>query len=64
MKPDIQQYFSYQYDPCGHLHVRIHKDFIDELGWNDQDLELSFGGIRKMNDWGKDATLTIHKHVR
>ena len=60
INPDIQRYFDYKYVD-GDLHIYIRKDFVDELGWNEKDLELSFGGIRRMNDWGQNATLTIHK---
>ena len=39
--------------------ISISNEFVKELGWG-KDLELSFGGIRSMNDWGTDPTLTIH----
>ena len=59
MKPNIQDYFRYHYDGSGNLQISIANEFVKELGWG-KDLELSFGGIRSMNDWGTDPTLTIH----
>ena len=60
LDPDIQQHFDYKYVE-GELHIYIRKEFVEELGWTDQDLEMSFGGIRKMNKWGDDVNLSIHK---
>ena len=57
MKPNIQDYFRYHYDGSGNLQISISNEFVKELGWG-KDLELSFGGIRAMNDWGTDPTLT------
>ena len=59
MNQDIQRYFEYEYDEGGNLHIKIAATFVKELKW-DSDLEISFGGIRRMNDWGTDPTLTIH----
>jgi len=61
MKPNIQEYFTYWYDDDGDLRINIDRDFIRELKWHDTDLELSFGGITKMNDWGSDVRLTIQQ---
>ena len=60
IKPNIQDYFDYKYVE-GELHIYVRKELVDELGWDEKDLELSFGGIRHMNSWGKDAYLSIHK---
>lgn len=59
MSPDIQKYFHYHYDGSGNLQITIENTFLKQLGWS-KDLEISFGGIRRMNDWGSDPTLTIH----
>ena len=58
--PNIQKYFDYKFIEC-ELHIYIRKEFVKELGWTNKDLEMSFGGIRKMNKWGDDVTLSIHK---
>ena len=58
--PNIQEYFDWKYVE-GELHIYIRKELVEELGWTEKDLELSFGGIRRMNSWGKDAHLSIHK---
>ncbi len=58
--PNIQKYFDYKFIE-GELHIYIRKEFVKELGWTNKDLEMSFGGIRKMNKWGDDVTLSIHK---
>jgi hypothetical protein len=58
--PDIQKYFDYKFIE-GELHIYIRKEMVDELGWTNSDLEMSFGGIRRMNSWGDDVHLTIHK---
>jgi hypothetical protein len=60
MNPDIQRYFEYSYDEGGNLHITILAPFVKELKWDSSDLEISFGGIRRMNDWGSDPTITIH----
>jgi hypothetical protein len=59
MKPDIQEYFDYKYVE-GELHIYIKKEFVKELGWTDKDLELSFGGIKRMNSF-EGASLSINK---
>jgi hypothetical protein len=59
MKPDIQEYFDYK-NVEGELHIYIKKEFVKELGWTDKDLELSFGGIKKMNSFD-GASLSINK---
>lgn len=61
MKPNIQEYFTYRYDGSKNLTFTIHHEFVKELKWQDADLELSFGGITKMNDWGSDVRLTIQQ---
>ena len=32
---------------------------VDALGWTDKDLDMSFGGIKKMNSF-KGAHISIH----
>ena len=44
LNPDIQEYFDFKYVE-GELHVYIRKELVDELGWTDKDLDMSFGGI-------------------
>jgi len=73
MNPDIQSHFEYCYDYDGALHIKISPEFIRQIKWwkcqFDHDLEepcsepldLSFGNIRKMNDWGDDVHLTIKR---
>jgi len=73
MNPDIQSHFEYCYDYDGALHIKISSDFIRQIKWyhcqfdNELDepknvpLELSFGNIKRMNDWGDDVHLTIQK---
>ncbi len=58
--PDIQEYFDYKYVE-GELHIYIRQELVKELGWTEKDLELSFGGIRRMNKWDKNTHLSIHK---
>ena len=59
MDPDIQKHFDFKYVE-GELHIFIKREFVKELGWTDQDIELSFGNIKKMNSF-KGASLTISK---
>ena len=59
MDADIQKHFDFKYVE-GELHMFVSKDFVKELGWTDQDIELSFGGITRMNRF-KGANLTISK---
>ena len=59
MDADIQKHFDFKYVE-GELHMFISKEFVKELGWTDQDIELSFGNIKKMNSF-KGANLTISK---
>ena len=59
MDPDIQKHFDFKYVE-GELHMFVSKEFVKELGWTDQDIELSFGNIKKMNSF-KGASLTISK---
>ena len=58
IEPDIQEYFDYKYVE-GELHIYIRKEFVDALGWTDKDLDMSFGGIKRMNSF-KGAHLSIH----
>ena len=58
MKPDIQEYFDFKYVE-GELHLYIRKEMVDALGWTDKDLDMSFGGIKKMNSF-KGAHISIH----
>ena len=50
MKPDIQEYFDFKYVE-GELHIYIRKEMVDALGWTDKDLDMSFGGIKRMNSF-------------
>ncbi len=59
MRPDIQEYFDFKYVE-GELHIYIRKEMVDALGWTDKDLDMSFGGIKRMNSF-KGANLTISK---
>ena len=59
MDSDIQKQFDFKYVE-GELHMFVSKEFVKELGWTDQDIELSFGGITRMNSF-KGANLTISK---
>ena len=73
MNPDIQSHFEYCYDYDGTLHIKISPEFIQQIGWwkcqfdheleqsHTKPLELSFGNIRKMNDWGDDVHLTVKR---
>jgi hypothetical protein len=65
MNPDIQSHFEYCYDYDGALHIKVSPEFIKQIGWHqcqvEHELELSFGNIRKMNDWGDDVHLTIKR---
>ena len=73
MNPDIQSHFEYCYGYDGELHIKISPEFIGQIGWHqcqfeheleqskNAELELSFGNIRKMNDWGDDVHLTIKR---
>ena len=44
MDPDIQKHFDFKYVE-GELHMFISKEFVEELGWTDQDIELSLSLI-------------------
>ena len=59
MKPDIQEYFDFKYVE-GELHIYIRQEMVKALGWTDKDLDMSFGGIKRMNTF-KGAHLSIHK---
>ena len=63
MNPDIQSHFQYCYDYDGSLHIKISPEFIKQIKWhpNNAELELSFGNIKRMNDWGDDVHLTIQR---
>ena len=63
LNPDIQKYLDYKYVE-GELHIFIRKEMVDELGWSEQDLDMSFGGIRKMNNWGENVSLSFHRIPR
>ena len=56
--PDIQEYFDFKYVE-GELHIYIRKEMVDALGWTDKDLDMSFGGIKRMNSF-KGAHISIH----
>ena len=56
--PDIQEYFDFKYVE-GELHMYIRKEMVDALGWTDKDLDMSFGGIKRMNSF-KGASLSIN----
>ena len=58
MDPDIQKYFDFKYVE-GELHIYIKAEFVKKLGWTDKQLELSFGGIKRMNSF-KGGHLSIH----
>ena len=59
MDADIQKHFDFKYVE-GELHMFVSKEFVKELGWTDNDIERSFGGITRMNSF-KGATLYINK---
>ena len=56
--PDIQEYFDFKYVE-GELHIYIRQELVKALGWTDKDLDMSFGGIKRMNSF-KGAHLSIH----
>ena len=58
LNPDIQEYFDFKYVE-GELHIYIRKELVDDLGWTDKDLDMSFGGIKRMNSF-KGAHISIH----
>ena len=58
LDPDIQKHFDFKYVE-GELHMFVSKDLVKALGWTDKDLDMSFGGIKKMNTF-KGAHLSIH----
>ena len=58
LDPDIQKHFDFKYVE-GELHMFVSKDLVKSLGWTDKDLDMSFGGIKKMNTF-KGAHLSIH----
>jgi hypothetical protein len=59
LDPDIQKHFDYKFVE-GELHMFVSKDLVDSLGWTEKELDMSFGGIKRMNSF-KDAHLSIHK---
>ena len=59
LDPDIQEYFDFKYVE-GELHIYIRQELVKALGWTDKELDMSFGGIKKMNSF-KGASLTISK---
>ena len=58
INPDIQEYFDFKYVE-GELHIYIRQELVKALGWTDKDLDMSFGGIKRMNTF-KGAHLSIH----
>ena len=58
LDPDIQKHFDFKYVE-GELHMFVSKDLVKALGWTDKDLDMSFGGIKKMNTF-KGAHLSTH----
>ena len=58
LDPDIQEYFDFKYVE-GELHIYIRQELVKALGWTDKDLDMSFGGIKRMNSF-KGAHLSIH----
>ena len=58
LDPDIQEYFDFKYVE-GELHIYIRKELVKALGWTDKDLDMSFGGIKRMNSF-KGAHISIH----
>ena len=58
LDPDIQKHFDFKYVE-GELHMFVSKDMVKALGWTDKALDMSFGGIKKMNTF-KGAHLSIH----
>ena len=61
LDPDIQKHFDFKYVE-GELHMFVSKDLVDSLGWTEKELDMSFGGIKRMNSF-KDAHLSIHKKL-
>lgn len=66
MNPNMQAHFTYAYGVDGTLFVTIRPEFLKQIKWWDTTsggvpLELSFGGITKMNDWGNNVNLTIQR---
>jgi len=57
LDPDIQEYFDFKYVE-GELHIYIRQELVRALGWTDKELEMSFGGIKRMNTF-KGAHLSI-----
>ena len=57
LDPDIQKHFDYKYVE-GELHMFVSKDLVESLGWTEKELDMSFGGIKRMNSF-KDAHLTL-----
>ena len=47
LDPDIQEYFDFKYVE-GELHIYIRQELVKALGWTDKDLDMSFGGIKRM----------------
>ena len=58
LDPDIQKHFDYKFVE-GELHMFVSKDLVDSLGWTEKELDMSFGGIKRMNTF-KGAHLSIH----
>ena len=50
LDPDIQEYFDFKYVE-GELHIYIRQELVKALGWTDKDLDMSFGGIKRMNSF-------------
>ena len=47
LDPDIQEYFDFKYVE-GELHIYIRQELVRALGWTDKELEMSFGGIKRI----------------
>ena len=62
LDPDIQEYFDFKYVE-GELHIYIRQELVKALGWTDKDLDMSFGGIKRMNSF-KGAHLSIHPQIK
>lgn len=66
MNPNMQSHFTYAYGVDGTLFMTIKPEFLKQIKWWDAasggvPLELSFGGITKMNDWGNNVNLTVQR---
>ena len=56
--PDIQEYFDFKYVE-GELHIYIRQEMVKALGWTDKDLDMSFGGIKRMNSFKEHISAYI-----